>query len=276
MMKFSFLIAALVAQCASALQSPLTRPQQTASVLEDWQLLENGCVVGKIKGNPRYTDGDVITTSPLANPAGATEASFVTSTTGSSYLLGTPRFGSPGGYGGTQAAVTRNNVDMPREDFVGNFLQVFGLTSLVAGGTVLGYTVGGNGEATKDAVLASTPMGGMSMTAQETPSQGAWTKTTPGLIEPSGDSLSAAQVRDLFPLWNNALMTGNPDTVAMRYAKEAVLLPTKSDIPRSDYEGIRDYFVHFLEKRPTGKILESYGKLLLLGRNCIFRKTPCS
>ena len=266
MMKVSLLVTALVAQSASALQSPLTRPQQTASVLEDWQLLENGRVVGKIKGNPNYTDGDVITTSPLANPAGATEASFVTSTTGSSYLLGTPRFGSPG-YGGTQA-VTRNNVDMPREDFVGNFLQVFGLTSLVAGGTALGYTFGGNGGATQDAVVASTPMGDVSMT----PSQGAWTKTTPGLVEPSGDSLSAAEVRDLFSLWNSALMTGNPDTVAMRYAKEAVLLPTKSDIPRSDYEGIRDYFVHFLEKRPTGRILESYGKWPFLHRNCMFRK----
>ncbi len=262
-MKLSFFTAALAAQSASALQSPVKPSQQTASVLEGWQILDNGCVVGKIKGNPNYTDGDVITTSPLANPAGATEASFVTSRTGSSYLLGTPRFGSPG-YGGTQA-VTRNNVDMPREDFVGNFLQVFGLTSLVAGGTALGYTFGGNGEVAKDT------MADMSMAAQ-TSSQGSWTKTTPGLIEPSGDSLSAAEVRDLFSLWNNALITGNPDTVAMRYAKEAVLLPTKSDIPRSDYEGIRDYFVHFLEKKPTGKILESYGKSIFLRQNSIFRK----
>lgn len=276
-MRFSvnyLLTAALVAQTAHALQSPLQRTQQTASVLEDWQLLDNGCVVGKIKGNPAYNDGDVITTSPLSNPTGATEASFVTSQTGSSYLLGTPRFASPS-YGGTRPIGGASN-EMPREDFVQNFLQVFGLTSLVAGGTALGFTVGGSGTG-GDAVVATTDMAksmtDMTSMTMQSPSD-AWMKSSPGLVEaPKGDSLSPSEVRDLFSLWNNALMTGNPDTVAMRYSKEAVLLPTKSDIPRSDYEGIRDYFVHFLEKRPTGRILESYGKRNLLCQDSILKDT---
>lgn len=76
----------------------------------------------------------------------------------------------------------------------------------------------------------------------------------------AGTTLSPQEVRELFRLWNNALMTGNPDTVAMRYTKGAVLLTTTSDILRTDYDGIRDYFVHFLEKKPIRKILISYGK----------------
>ncbi len=253
------LAAAFVAQTASALQSPQIAsrlgPKQTVSVLEDWQLLDNGCVVGKIKGNPAYNDGDVITTSPLANPAGATRASFVTSRTGSEYLLGSPRFEAPGA-----SSIAGNEVS--RDQFVNQFLQVFGLTSLVGGATALGFSLGGLGNDSGTSIVGdivgapSDMVTGMNI---QTPSQ-AWTKASPGLTEPTGESLSPQEVRDLFGLWNNALATGNPDTVAMRYAKEAVLLPTKSDIPRSDYDGIRDYFVHFLEKRPTGKILESYGK----------------
>ena len=68
--------------------------------------------------------------------------------------------------------------------------------------------------------------------------------------------ITKAEVRNLFNLWNDALATGDPATVAKRYSKEGVLLPTLSDVPRSDFEGIKDYFVHFLEKKPTGKILE--------------------
>eukprot|EP00984_Skeletonema_dohrnii_P006345 scaffold2265_cov98-Skeletonema_dohrnii-CCMP3373.AAC.2 len=68
--------------------------------------------------------------------------------------------------------------------------------------------------------------------------------------------ITKAEVRNLFNLWNAALATGDPATVAKRYSKEGVLLPTLSDVPRNDFEGIKDYFVHFLEKKPTGKILE--------------------
>jgi len=69
---------------------------------------------------------------------------------------------------------------------------------------------------------------------------------------------SKAEVTNLFDLWNDALLTGDPDAVARRYSKDAVLLPTVSDTPRSDYEGIKDYFVNFLKLEPNGEILESY------------------
>lgn len=75
---------------------------------------------------------------------------------------------------------------------------------------------------------------------------------------PAGTVLPDDDVRGLFQLWNDALATLDPDTVAKRYAKQPVLLPTVSDIPRTDYDGIKDYFVGFLQKKPQGTILESY------------------
>ena len=60
------------------------------------------------------------------------------------------------------------------------------------------------------------------------------------------------EVRGLFHLWNDALATEDPDAVAKRYAKEGVLLPTVSDVPRTDYDSIKDYFVNFLQKKPQG------------------------
>lgn len=71
-------------------------------------------------------------------------------------------------------------------------------------------------------------------------------------------TISKEEVRNLFNLWSDALETGDPDTVAQRYTNDAVLLPTVSDTPRIDYEGIKDYFVHFLKLEPKGEILESH------------------
>jgi len=69
--------------------------------------------------------------------------------------------------------------------------------------------------------------------------------------------ITEEEVGNLFYLWNSALATGDPDAVAKRYASKAVLLPTVSDVPRTDYELIKDYFVSFLTKQPQGEILES-------------------
>jgi len=69
--------------------------------------------------------------------------------------------------------------------------------------------------------------------------------------------ITEPEVRGLFHLWNDALATLDPDAVAKRYAKEGVLLPTVSDVPRTDYGSIRNYFVNFLQKKPQGTILES-------------------
>ena len=52
--------------------------------------------------------------------------------------------------------------------------------------------------------------------------------------------ITEEEVRGLFQLWNSALATEDPDAVAARYAEKAVLLPTVSDVPRTDYALIKD------------------------------------
>ena len=76
--------------------------------------------------------------------------------------------------------------------------------------------------------------------------------------------ISEEEVKNLFQLWNMALATQDPDAVAQRYAKDAVLLPTVSDVPRTDYDLIKDYFVGFLQKKPQGTIVESN---VMIGHN---------
>jgi uncharacterized protein (TIGR02246 family) len=73
-----------------------------------------------------------------------------------------------------------------------------------------------------------------------------------------GQKITKEEVQGLFSLWNNALATLDSDAVAMRYSKNAVLLPTVSDTPRTDYNSIKDYFDTFLQKLPQGEILESF------------------
>ena len=57
----------------------------------------------------------------------------------------------------------------------------------------------------------------------------------------------------LFADWNSALQQ-NPDAVTLKYATNAVLLPTVENGPLVGRAEIRTYFVHFLEKHPVGRI----------------------
>jgi uncharacterized protein (TIGR02246 family) len=66
------------------------------------------------------------------------------------------------------------------------------------------------------------------------------------------------EVRNLFNLWNDALATLDPKAVAARYTKDAVLLPTVSDVPRDTAEKITDYFTNFCKLQPQGTILQSF------------------
>ena len=71
-------------------------------------------------------------------------------------------------------------------------------------------------------------------------------------------AITKQEVQGLFSLWNEALATLDAKTVADRYAPNALLLPTVSDVPRQDPASIQDYFEHFLQSKPQGTILESY------------------
>jgi uncharacterized protein (TIGR02246 family) len=62
------------------------------------------------------------------------------------------------------------------------------------------------------------------------------------------------EIASLFDRWNNSLKTGDPKKVVANYATKSILLPTVSNKPRLTPAEREDYFVHFLEKKPFGKI----------------------
>jgi uncharacterized protein (TIGR02246 family) len=64
---------------------------------------------------------------------------------------------------------------------------------------------------------------------------------------------SEEEIAALFDEWNEALLTGDPEQVADRYAPDALLLPTKSSRIRTDRQGIVDYFTHFTASNPVGE-----------------------
>ena len=59
----------------------------------------------------------------------------------------------------------------------------------------------------------------------------------------TAEPITKDEVRALFNLWNGALATLDPKKVANLYSKKGVLLPTVSDIPRTDYPGIEVHYV---------------------------------
>jgi uncharacterized protein (TIGR02246 family) len=62
------------------------------------------------------------------------------------------------------------------------------------------------------------------------------------------------EIAALFERWNQSLQTGDPHQVVANYAEKSLLLPTVSNKPRLTAAEKDDYFQHFLEKRPSGKI----------------------
>ena len=58
----------------------------------------------------------------------------------------------------------------------------------------------------------------------------------------------------LFDRWNASLQTGDVHKVAAHYAPTSLLLPTVSSRPRRSVLDKEDYFHHFLENRPVGRI----------------------
>jgi uncharacterized protein (TIGR02246 family) len=65
---------------------------------------------------------------------------------------------------------------------------------------------------------------------------------------------SEQEIAALFDRWNQSLQTGDPQQVVANYAERSILLPTVSNTPRLTPAEKVDYFQHFLQKRPSGKI----------------------
>ncbi|WP_168787995.1 DUF4440 domain-containing protein [Paraburkholderia aromaticivorans] len=62
------------------------------------------------------------------------------------------------------------------------------------------------------------------------------------------------EIAALFDRWNQSLQTGDPHKVVANYAERSILLPTVSNKPRLTVAEKEDYFRHFLQDRPSGKI----------------------
>lgn len=65
---------------------------------------------------------------------------------------------------------------------------------------------------------------------------------------------SEKEIAGLFDRWNRSLQSGDPHAVTANYAERSILLPTVSNSPRITAAEKEDYFVHFLESKPSGKI----------------------
>jgi uncharacterized protein (TIGR02246 family) len=67
-------------------------------------------------------------------------------------------------------------------------------------------------------------------------------------------AVTTAQASGWFDSFNQAWATKNPATVTALFAKDAVLLATVSNTPRTTPAAVEDYFVTFLKKSPVGTI----------------------
>ncbi|NMM38360.1 MAG: SgcJ/EcaC family oxidoreductase [Glaciimonas sp.] len=67
-------------------------------------------------------------------------------------------------------------------------------------------------------------------------------------------AVTEQEIAALFDRWNQSLLTGDAHQVVANYAERSILLPTVSNQPRLTSEEKEDYFHHFLENHPSGKI----------------------
>lgn len=65
---------------------------------------------------------------------------------------------------------------------------------------------------------------------------------------------SEQEIAALFNRWNASLHTGDPHKVVANYAERSILLPTVSNQPRVTAAEKEDYFHHFLENQPSGRV----------------------
>ena len=73
--------------------------------------------------------------------------------------------------------------------------------------------------------------------------------------------VTQTQVDGLFTEFNNAWATKDPSKVTALFTKDAVLLATVSNTPRTTAPEINDYFVKFLQNNPVGTVNTSTYKM---------------
>lgn len=109
------------------------------TTLEDWQLLDNGSLVGSVRDHPSLDDGDIITTSPLSSPGSVMVDGLVTTLSGSEYKLGRPmQLKSPN--------AVDSEVEEQGSSDDDSLLKVAGLVGIFAAGVAVGIAVSNAGE----------------------------------------------------------------------------------------------------------------------------------
>jgi uncharacterized protein (TIGR02246 family) len=91
-----------------------------------------------------------------------------------------------------------------------------------------------------------------------------------GSTSPRTEACKAAdeqEIAALFDRWNRSLQTGDPHKVVANYAERSILLPTVSNKPRLTEAEKEEYFHHFLENKPVGKI---DSRIIEIGCNTAF------
>jgi uncharacterized protein (TIGR02246 family) len=70
--------------------------------------------------------------------------------------------------------------------------------------------------------------------------------------------IAESQVRDLFQVWQRALVSLDPKVVADLYTRNAVVFPMDSDTPRNSRDAVQDYYRTFLKRGPVAKLQDSF------------------
>jgi len=87
-------------------------------------------------------------------------------------------------------------------------------------------------------------------------------KQPPGKDKPSRTEdcqpFKKDEFNTLFEKWNNFLEKKDHTSIVKLYAENSVLLPTRKSGPLISVPAKVDYFKHFMEKGPSGKIKDAY------------------
>ena len=71
------------------------------------------------------------------------------------------------------------------------------------------------------------------------------------------EPIDVRQVKVLFRHWNEALQDITATKVVALYANDATLLPTVENGPYTKTDGLKEYFVHFVERKPVATVDET-------------------
>ncbi len=74
--------------------------------------------------------------------------------------------------------------------------------------------------------------------------------------EKPSDMINLELARQNFKKWNDSLQTKDPKAVAALYSEDNTFLPTLNGEFKQGQEAAEGYFEHFLQKDPSGEIVQ--------------------